>query len=173
MNHQRDIQNDFEDDYISKSELKREAVAMQKLGEELINLKPTELDRIPLDEDLIDAIATAHKLKGKHEAFRRHLQYVGKMMRNRDLTYIQEELDQIRSKNNSTNRQLRQLEDWRDRLIEEGDPAINEILSIDHRFERQKLKQLIRQTLKEREKNQPPASYRELFRYLRDVLEQD
>ena len=172
MNHQKQTQDDWDDDYVSKSELKREATALQKLGEELVNLKPAELDRVPLDEDLIDAIETGHKLKGKHEAFRRHLQYIGKLMRNRNVEDIKAVLDQIRSRNNSTNTRLHKLEKWRDRLLSEGDEAINAVLAECHTLERQKLRQLINKAKKEQAANQPPAAFCELFKYLREHFEE-
>ena len=138
----------------------------------LVNLKPAELDRVPLDEDLIDAIETGHKLKGKHEAFRRHLQYIGKLMRNRNVEDIKAVLDQIRSRNNSTNTRLHKLEKWRDRLLSEGDEAINAVLAECHTLERQKLRQLINKAKKEQAANQPPAAFRELFKYLREHFEE-
>ena len=170
MNHQKNTQDDWDDDYVSKSGQKREAAALQKLGEELVNLKPAELERVPLDEDLIAAIAMGHKLKGKHEALRRHLQYVGKMMRNRDTTEIKNVLDQIHSRNNSTNARLHKLEQWRDRLLSNGDDAINAVIGECHTLERQKLRQLISRAKKEAAANQPPAAFRELFKYLREHM---
>ncbi len=171
MNHQYTDHDEWDDDYVSKSELKREATALQKLGEELVNLKPAELERVPLDEDLIDAIETGHKLKGKHEAFRRHLQYIGKLMRNRDVDAIKQVMDDIRSRNNSTNARLHKLEQWRERLLSEGDEAINDAMGVSHTLERQKLRQLIRQAKKEQEGNLPPVAFRELFKYLREHMD--
>lgn len=171
MNHQNTNHDEWDDDYVSKSELKREATALQKLGEELVNLKPAELERVPLDEDLIAAIETGHKLKGKHEALRRHLQYIGKLMRNRDVDAIKQVMDEIRSRNNSTNARLHKLEQWRDRLLSEGDAAINDAMGVCHTLERQKLRQLIRQAKKEQEANQPPVAFRELFKYLREHMD--
>ena len=172
MNHQKPTHDESDDDYVSKTGLKREAAALQKLGEELVNLKPAELERVPLDEDLIDAIAMGHKLKGKHEALRRHLQYVGKMMRNRDTTEIKNVLDQIHSRNNSTNARLHKLEQWRDRLLSNGDDAINAVIGECHTLERQKLRQLISRAKKEAAANQPPAAFRELFKYLREHMDE-
>ena len=127
---------------------------------------------MPLDEDLIEAIAMGHKLKGKHEALRRHLQFVGKMMRNRDITEIKAVLDQIHSRNNSTNARLHKLEQWRDKLIADGDDAINAVIGECHTLERQKLRQLVSRVKKEQAANHPPAAFRELFKYLREHMEE-
>jgi ribosome-associated protein len=67
----------------SKSAKKREYLALQKLGEELITLRESELATLPLDEDLLEAIQEAHQIKA-HGALRRQKQYIGRLMRNID-----------------------------------------------------------------------------------------
>lgn len=63
----------------SKSARKREYIALQKLGESLLTLKPVDLDKIPLDEELRGAIDEARQIKA-HGALRRQKQYIGKLM---------------------------------------------------------------------------------------------
>ena len=67
----------------SKSARKREFLALQKLGEELIALKESDLRQIGLDEDLLDAVLDARKIEA-HGALRRQKQYIGKIMRQVD-----------------------------------------------------------------------------------------
>ncbi|TFG42094.1 MAG: DUF615 domain-containing protein [Chromatiales bacterium] len=67
----------------SKSARKRGYLALQKLGEELITLKQSELDSLPLDESLLEAITEAQQIKA-HGALRRQKQYIGKLMRHID-----------------------------------------------------------------------------------------
>lgn len=67
----------------SKSARKRVYLAVQKLGEELITLKQSELDQLPLDEDLLEAVMEARQIKA-HGALRRQKQYIGKLMRHVD-----------------------------------------------------------------------------------------
>ena len=67
----------------SKSARKREFLALQKLGEDLIALKESDLRQIGLDEDLLEAVLDARKIKS-HSALRRQKQYIGKIMRNVD-----------------------------------------------------------------------------------------
>lgn len=166
------IPNDeWEDEGPSKSQMKRESEALQDLGEELVNLKPTELAKVPLDEELQDAIALAHRLKGKREAWRRHLQFIGRLMRSRDIEQIEEALSIIKMRHSTVNARLHRLEQWRERLITEGDSALNELMSQFHELDRQKLRQLIRTANKERELNKPPVAYREMYQYLRGEIE--
>lgn len=81
----------------SKSEMKREYLARQKLGEELIPLQESELRAMGLDEDLLDAILEAKRLK-KHGALRRQKQYIGKLMGRVDPAPIRASLERLRSK---------------------------------------------------------------------------
>lgn len=67
----------------SKSALKREYIALQKLGEELISLKESDLQGLPLDDNLHEAIMEAQQIKA-HGALRRQKQYIGKLMRHID-----------------------------------------------------------------------------------------
>lgn len=63
----------------SKSARKREYIALQKLGESLIALKPSDLEKIPLTEELLDALHDARKISA-NGALRRQKQYIGKLM---------------------------------------------------------------------------------------------
>ena len=67
----------------SKSARKREFLALQKLGEELIALNESDLRQIGLDEDLLKAVLEARQIKS-HSALRRQKQYIGKIMRHVD-----------------------------------------------------------------------------------------
>lgn len=63
----------------SKSARKREYLALQKLGEELIPLLESDLRAMNLDDDLLDAVLEAKRLK-KRGALRRQKQYIGKLV---------------------------------------------------------------------------------------------
>jgi ribosome-associated protein len=67
----------------SKSARKREFLALQKLGEDLIALKESELREIGLDENLLEAVLEARRIKS-NSALRRQKQYIGKIMRSVD-----------------------------------------------------------------------------------------
>ena len=79
----------------SKSARKREYIALQKLGEELITLKESDLDSLPLDDNLRDAVLEARQMKA-HGALRRQKQYIGKLMRNIDPEPIRAEMAKLR-----------------------------------------------------------------------------
>lgn len=159
-----------ENDIISKTQLKQESEALQKLGERLVGLSPAALKQIPMSERLADAIKLAQKISNKHEALRRQMQYIGKVMRFEDPDPIAAALDVLSNKHQAATHAFQQLELLRDKLISEGDEAISNLMEDYPSFERQKLRQLVRQANKEAAGNKPPKSSRELFKYLREVV---
>lgn len=151
----------------SKSQLKREAHALQELGEQLIAMKPADLVDLPLPDNLARAISDARSMQ--RGALKRQRQYIGKLMRDIDPEPIQAALDLRRQQAMEQSRQQHKLEEWRDRLILEGDKALGEALETFPTADRQQLRQMIRQAQKEAEQNKPPKTSRNLFRYLRDL----
>ncbi len=81
----------------SKSARKREHLARQKLGEELIALRDTDLRSLALDEDLFEAVMEARSIKA-HGALRRQKQYIGKIMRHIDPEPIRAALESLHRK---------------------------------------------------------------------------
>jgi len=156
-----------EPQFKSKSELKREMTALQKLGEELVNLPAAKLEKIPMDELLEDAVMLARRLKNR-EGKRRQLQYIGKIMRNIDSEAIQQKLDSCDHQSQSFRQTQHKLEQWRDRLLCEGDTVISDLLNTYPGLDRQHLRQLIRQANKEASQSKPPAASRKIFKYLRE-----
>ncbi len=157
--------------WVSKSEMKRDMEELQKLGEELVNLKPAVLEKFPLSEELADAIKDAQRFK--NEARRRQLQFIGKLMRNEDPEPIQAALDKIRNKHSQNTAVLHKLETLRDRVIAEGDSAINEVVDLYPEADRQQLRQLARQAAKEKQSEKPPKAAREIFQILKMLNDEE
>ena len=152
--------------WVSKSEIKRDAEALKKLGEKLVELTPAKLDKIPLDDNLQEAIFLAQRLQ--KEARRRQLQYIGKLLRSTDVEPIQEALDKIENKHLQQQIVLHKLELLRDELIEQGDTALTHLLNDSPQADRQQLRNLIRSAKKEQ--NKPAKAYRELFQCLKEIF---
>lgn len=157
--------------WVSKSEIKRDAEALKKLGAKLVELNKTNLAKIPLNDQLSEAIELAQRLQ--KEAKRRQLQYIGKLLRNIDITPIQEALDKVENKHQQQQAVLHKLEWRRDELIEKGDEALSELFSAYPQADRQHLRHLIRSAQKEKEQNKPSKAYREIFQYLKALLLED
>lgn len=157
--------------WVSKTEMKTDMEALQKLGEELVTLKPSVLEKFPLSEDLALAIKDAQRFK--NEAKRRQLQYIGKIMRNIDPEPIQAALDKVRNKHSQATAELHKLEQLRDRIVEEGDAAISEVMEMYPEADRQRLRQLARQASKEKKANKPAKAFREIFQILKELKQED
>ncbi|MBD2815392.1 ribosome-associated protein [Xenorhabdus sp. Flor] len=154
--------------WVSKSEIKRDAEILKKLGAELVELSKSELERIPLDEDLLAAIELAQKIK--REGRRRQLQLIGKLLRTRDPEPITTALDKLKNRHNQQVVMLHKLEELRDKLLE-SDSALEEIVVLYPQTDRQQLRTLVRNAKKEKAANKPPKSYRQIFQYLKELSE--
>jgi len=96
------MEEPYEDEWAgpSKSMRKREAHALQKLGERLITMREDEFRTLPLPEALVDAIVDARLIKSP-PALSRQRQYIGKLMRDIDLEPLQKALDAITDRHNA------------------------------------------------------------------------
>lgn len=149
---------------ISKSERKRQMLALQKMGEMLVTLSPAQLEKIPLDPTLAAAIEQARELT-IHEAKRRQMQYIGRLMRDIDPEPIKTALDQFQLKKGQSKALLHQIERWRDRLIADDDQAFQAFLNEFHNVDHQHLRQLIRNA-----KKGARGADTALFRELRNII---
>lgn len=154
----------------SKSQLKREMTALQKVGEQLVKLPAAQLEQIPLEETLREAIDVARRIKSR-EGLRRQMQYIGKLMRSADTDTITGKLDFFNREGEHYRRHFHRIEQWRDRLIADGDKAVGALMTEVPNVDRQHLRQLVRQAQKEISQSKAPAASRKLFKYLRQMLE--
>ncbi len=166
-----------EDDYESapdapsKSELKRRMTALQALGETLTGLSDKQLRKIPIDDQrLADAIQEARRINS-NSARRRHLQFIGKLMRDIDSAPIADALAALDRERHQDTARFQGLEQLRDRLLAAGLPGIEEVVERWPDADRQHLRQLLLQEQRERQRDQAPAARRKLFRYLRELDE--
>lgn len=171
LDHQPDPQDEEDEEiiWVSKSEIKRDAEELKRLGMEMMELSKNELDRIPLDEELRQAIELAQRIK--KEGRRRQIQLIGKMLRSRDEQPIRLALDKLKNRHNQQVALFHKLEVLRDRLIEQGDSAMDEVIELYPTADRQQLRSLIRNAQKEKATNKPPKSARQIFQYLRELAE--
>lgn len=155
-------------DQKSKSQIKREMLELQNLGEELLGLSADQLGKIEMPEDLREAVLFAGKLK-KGEALRRQLQYIGSIMREVDPEPIRLALEEVKRGRRVDAERFRNLEAWREALVEGDEGLMEEIIARFPGVDRQRLRQLILNARKEKKLERPPTSSRSLFRYLREI----
>ena len=155
----------------SKSARKREMHALQALGESLLTLSDRQLNNIPIDdEQLLSAI---HECRGirSHSARKRHLQLIGKLMRNVDPVPIERAVEAIHQVQRQETTSFHQLEQLRDEILSAGVAGVELALARWPQANRQQLRQLVLQHQREVEKKKPPAASRKLFRLLKELQE--
>jgi len=161
----------FDEEVISKSQRKRDATAAQDLGKNILSLSQDAQNSIALPENLEKALNDARRIK-KNSALKRQLQYIGKLMRAIDLEPIQVQYLKLTNHYDQDVKKFHHLEKWRDRLLAEGDKALEDLLNENPNADRQHLRQLVRQSAKESKMNKPPKSAREIFKYLKTLFEE-
>ena len=156
---------------ISKTKLKAEADALQAIGVKLIDLPNNKLAKLDLSERLLDAIHEAKRITA-NGAIRRQRQYIGTLMREIDVAPIVEQLEKWEGKNTAENAYFHQLEQWRNRLIND-EQALSEFVELHPSVDTQQIRTLIRNARREAASNKPPKSSRELFKLLREITSGD
>ena len=155
-------------DQVSKSQRKREMLALQDLGQELVDLGTQQLAKLDLPAPLLEAVLAAKRIS-KHGGLRRQMQYIGRLMREVDAAPIRAQLDAWNGASAGETARLYVIEQWRTRLIED-ERALREFLAECPHADSRRLRSLIRNVKREAEAGKPPRSFRELFRELREML---
>lgn len=164
--------SEFEQEYErpSKSELKRQMSELQKLGEELVAEARDRVKRVPMPEDVREAIL-ACQLITNHEGRRRQMQFVGKKMRTLDedeVAVIQRTIDSWKGMSKADTAALHALERRREKLLAD-DKALTVLLAENPELDVQHLRNLIRNARKEQAESKPPKAYREIYQILKDI----
>ncbi|MBV1906774.1 MAG: DUF615 domain-containing protein [Pseudomonadales bacterium] len=168
----------------SRSSRKRDALALQTLGTDLLKLPADQFKLISVSETLKTAINDYHRIRTR-EAKRRQSQFIGRLMRDEDIDSIHMALSDLQQTSAAAQYQHHQLEGWRDKLLTQPN-ALTEYLNEYPHTDRQQLRTLIRQALssqskssrqKDSQQNQqakPDKKHlRALFRFLRDSQNPD
>ena len=159
----------------SRTQQRIEALEIRGLAEKLVALPAAQLARLPIPEELMPHIVETQRITS-HIAHKRQLQFLAKQMRREEdevLEAIRDAMDEGGEAARRETALLHQAEQWRDRLLADGDDALAALLEEFPTADRQKLRQLVRNATDERAKNKPPRAFRELFRVLRELLAQD
>jgi ribosome-associated protein len=157
----------------SRSQLRREALAVFELAEKLVEQNDAELARLPLSDELRALVRESQRIT-QQIARKRQTQYLAKILRREDdasLEAIRDALEHAKADSRRDTAALHRIEAWRERLVSEGDTALTELLTAHPSADRQHLRQLARNAKDERLHNKPMHAYRELFRVLREMIE--
>jgi ribosome-associated protein len=152
---------------VSKTRKKREMHELQALGVALVALSDSQLENIEMPEKLREALLEAKRIRS-HEARRRQMQYIGRLMRDVDPAPIRSRLAEIEGHGARATARHRRLEAWRERLIGD-DEALTEFAAAFPAADLQAVRTLIRNARKEQKEGKPPRASRELFRVLKAI----
>jgi len=156
------------DDWVSRSELKRQADDYHQLGRTIMELSKNQLKKIPMSEDLAAAVALANRIRHTKEGFRRQMQFVAKVLRASDVDEIRKSLEQFKNRDKRAEVEASKLTKLRDRMITNGDDEINKFVEEKPSADRQKFRQLVRQAAKEHKAEKPGKGYKALFQYIKE-----
>lgn len=166
-----EFERDAADERPSKSQRKRDMLALQALGERLLELSVEQRARLNLPHDLAEAVDFYHTLKDK-EARRRHAQFIGVVMRKLDPEPIRQALQTLDQVHFQHTDEFHQLENWRDALLD-GDKEI--LAEVVRRFDldQRQVEQMAERAAAEKAAGKPSREGRVLFRLLRQSLEKE
>lgn len=170
IEHEDSADQDLGGERPSKSQLKREMHALQALGVDLVELPKDALKRMPMPEDLADAVRAARRITD-HEGKRRQIQYVGRVMRSLtepEVAALRTALDAYRGVNKAETARLHWVEHTREQLIAHDD-AFTAFLRAHPGADAQEGRTLIRNARKEAQQGKPPRYFRELFQWIKNA----
>ncbi len=142
--------------------------SLQALGETLLGLDARRRAELDLPERLNEALDAARQIT-KHEARRRQLQYIGRLMRELDPAPLRARLAQWAQAPAAARAHLHAVERWRERLLAEPQ-ALDALCAQRSAADRARLDELLERVRSERSRAQPPRAYRALFKALDAML---
>ena len=161
----------------TRTDLKRESTELQKLGEDLLTLRPDFIARLDLPEKLVDAVAECKRITN-FEGIRRQMQFIGKLMRKLEDSKhaeIRAALEEQHMPSAKETALLHQAEQWRDRLIADDD-SVGQWINLSPSTDSQNLRALVRQARKDAKPEKPGLAprhgraYRDIFQLVREAL---
>lgn len=153
----------------SKSQLKRDMGELAALARGLVKETVLDLDLLPLEEDLRDAIRLGRRCK--KGALKRQLKHITGMLSRCDDEAIRATFERLRQPHVMQVETEHRLDHWRIRLLNGDTEIVAELMRDYPAFDRQHLNQLVRNALKEKAAEKPPKYYRQIFQYLKTLSE--
>ena len=153
----------------SKTRRKQASHDLQALGESLLELPDDQLATLGLDEPLLDAIRAARRIRS-HEARRRQMQLIGKLMRTADVEPARAAIAERQLGRARDSLALHQAERWRAELIAD-DEATTRFAARHPGADLQRLRALVRNARKDAAavpEQRSGRAFRELFQFVRE-----
>lgn len=163
---------EFDEEWVSRTQIKREVNEIKALGEQLVTLTPDQLAKIEMGDRLRAAIEETRRIKPRTNAMKRHMGFIGKLIMQENADEMRNAVEQFSAGTSAHTAVFTRLERWRDRLISGGNSELQAYLEAYPNADIQHLRQLIRNASKEAGKETPnPAPAKKLFKYLRETAD--
>ena len=159
-----------EEDFISKTRRKRQMSELQDVGAELVRLSPEQLARLDLPENLREAVLACQGIT-KHEARRRQMQWIGKIMRNIDAAPIAEKLASLQAPTKKQTALFHVAEKWRDEMVADA-TAIERFAREFPHADSHRIGAIAEAARAERAAKRAPKHFRELFHAVSAAVQQ-
>lgn len=155
----------------TRTQQRRDALAVLALANQLVELPQSKLAKLELPEDVVREIANTRRITA-HIARKRQLQFLAKVMRRHDTAVfdgVRAALGENRERQRQETAAMHRIEATRDRLLDDTDSALGELIAQHPNVDRQHLRSLVRQAKIEKDGNKPPRAYREIYQLLKEL----
>jgi len=139
------------------------------MGEQLVLLSDAQFAALSVPDELLEAVAMARQIKS-HEARRRQLQYIGRLMREYDPAEIEKALESITSGEEEKKRQFKLVERWRDELVDGNEERLGWLMAHYPVIDAVELNRLVENARGKQVGVHPKKARRMLFRYLSRIV---
>ena len=155
-------------EYISKTDIKKDCKKIQTFGKKIGALSFDEIISFNFPGHIFDAIKEYKAIKS-NVAKKRQMQYLGRLFREIDLSQAYLRMEQIKNGSEIEKRNDRLAELWRNKLIHDKE-ALTELINLYPKIDRQKIRQLVQNSIKEKKESKPPKNFRQIFHLLKQHI---
>ena len=153
----------------NKTQQKQALAETRALVIQLIDLSETDQQQLHLTDQTLEALRQAGGMKAD-SARKRLIKHIIKLLQGQVLEGVKHYFAARDARQQQLNHAFHQLEELRDRMIESGDPVLQEYLDAHTNADRQQLRQALRNARKERDTGKPAGAGKKLFRLLREEV---
>ena len=156
------------DSVVSKTELKKDSKKIQQFGRKISELTINNIKAFKFPLTIYEAVIGLKNLKS-NSAKKRQVQYLGKLLREMDLTDAFLIMKQLKVSSQKEIQRNHIIEGWRDMLLSNND-SITEFVDEYPKIDRQSLRQTISNAQKEKKDNKGSKYSRQLFKLIKDII---
>ena len=156
------------DSVVSKTELKKDSKKIQQFGRKISELTINNIEAFKFPLTIYEAVIGLKNLKS-NSAKKRQVQYLGKLLREFDLTHAFLVMKQLEVSSQKEIQRNHIIEGWRDKLLSNND-SITEFIDEFPKIDRQSLRQTISNAQREKKDSKGAKYSRQLFKLIKDII---